>query len=137
MPPSAPAPSRAPKLSRRTASAAVAVAIAGSLSLQAVASTEQAQRDDHDWARDAVRAGDIRPLTDILRALERDFLGQVVEIELERSARRVLYEIELLTPKGHLVELAYDARTGQLVSAEGYGLDSARRPVQAASGASR
>ncbi|MCU0931537.1 MAG: hypothetical protein MUE43_06980 [Serpentinimonas sp.] len=132
--PSDPAPSRSPTLSRRTASAAVAVAIAGSLSLQAMASTEPAPRDDHDWARDAVRSGDIRPLTDILQVLERDFLGQVVEIELERSTRSVVYEIELLSPKGHLVELAYDARTGQLVRAEGRGLESARRPVRPSSG---
>ncbi|MCU0775938.1 MAG: hypothetical protein MUC74_16030 [Ideonella sp.] len=91
-------------------------------------------RSDHDWARDAVRAGEIRSLAEILKRLEREFHGQVVEIELERErdAGRIVYEIELLAPSGHVIELVYDARTGVLVRASGRELDKARRQVRLA-----
>lgn len=82
---------------------------------------------DQDWARDAVRAGNLKPLADILRRLEAEFLGQVIEIELERHRGRPVYEIELLSPRGHMIELVYDASTGHLLQARGPGLDAARR----------
>ena len=82
---------------------------------------------DQDWARDAVRAGNLKPLADILRRLEAEFLGQVIEIELERHRGRPVYEIELLSPRGHMIELVYDAVTGHLLQAQGPGLDAARR----------
>jgi hypothetical protein len=90
-----------------------------------------APRKDHDWALQAVRAGEIRAVADILQRLEREFLGHVLEIELERERGRIVYEIELLAPSGHVLELVYDARTAVLVSARGQGLDGARRQVGA------
>jgi len=86
-----------------------------------------APRHNHDWALQAVRAGEIRSVAEILQRLEREFLGHVVEIELERKHARIVYEIELLAPSGHVLELVYDARTAVLVSARGQGLDGARR----------
>lgn len=84
-------------------------------------------RSEHEWAMTAVRAGEILPLTNILKRMEREFVGQVVEIELERENGLIVYEIALLTPKGHVIELYYDARTGALVSVEGQDIYSARR----------
>ena len=104
---------------------ALAFVLAGLPLTTAAASTPPA--GDHDWARDAVRAGEIRSLVEILERLEREFHGQVVEIELERERERIVYEIELLTPAGHVIELTYDARTGVLLEAEGHDLDKARR----------
>jgi hypothetical protein len=82
---------------------------------------------DHDWARDAVRSGTLMPLTGILRRMEAEFLGQVLEIELEKKSGRLVYEIDLLSPRGHTIELVYDATTGHLLRAEGRGLEAARR----------
>lgn len=92
-----------------------------------------APRSDHDWALQAVRSGEIRSVADILQRLEREFLGHVIEIELEREREheRVVYAIELLAPSGHVLKLVYDARTGVLVSARGQGLDGARRQAGA------
>lgn len=91
------------------------------------ANAEMTTPADQDWARDAVRAGNLKPLADILRRLESEFLGQVIEIELERHRGRPVYEIELLSPRGHMIELVYDAVTGHLLQAQGPGLDAARR----------
>jgi hypothetical protein len=86
-----------------------------------------APRHDHNWALQAVRAGEIRSVADILQRLEREFQGHVVEIELERERGRIVYAIELLVPSGHVLELVYDARTAVLVRARGQGLEGARR----------
>lgn len=99
----------------------------GAVPVEATDSATAPPRSEHDWARDAVRAGEIRSLAEILKRLEREFHGQVVEIELERDEDRIVYEIELLTPGGHVVELTYDARTGVLLEADGRDLDGARR----------
>jgi uncharacterized membrane protein YkoI len=40
---------------------------------------------DHDRARQAVEAGEVLPLRTILERVERDYPGQVVEVELERA----------------------------------------------------
>lgn len=89
---------------------------------------------EQDWARDAVRSGSLRPLTDILKLLEREFLGQVVEIELDREGGRLVYEIELMTLKGHIVQLTYEATSGALLSVRGRGVENARRQSPAAKG---
>jgi hypothetical protein len=97
-------------------------------------SQPSSQPTDQDWARDAVRAGSLRPLTEILGRLEKEFDGQVVEIELERQGNRLVYEIEMLSLKGHLIELVYDARNGALVSVHGRGLEAARREASPLTG---
>jgi len=83
--------------------------------------------DDHDRARRALEAGEIAPLAEVLAAVERDFRGRVIEVELERDDGRWLYEIKLLTPQGAVIELEYDARSRTLLRAQGRGVDAARR----------
>jgi uncharacterized membrane protein YkoI len=90
-------------------------------------SIEMTESAHHDWARDAVRSGNLKPLVEILRRLEVEFLGQVIEIELARHRGRPVYEIDLLSPRGHMIELVYDATTGHLLQALGPDLDAARR----------
>jgi hypothetical protein len=133
--PATPVPSR-PKtrLAMRRAHALWLYALALSLALPTTAASPAdapVSRHDHDWALQAVRAGEIRSVPDILQRLEREFLGHVVEIELERERGRIVYEIELLAPSGHVLELVYDARTAVLVSARGQGVDGARRQASA------
>jgi uncharacterized membrane protein YkoI len=62
-----------------------------------------------------------------LQRLEREFVGQVLEIELERKESQVVYEITMMSPAGYLIEIVYDGKTGALVSATGERLHDARR----------
>ena len=74
--------------------------------------------DDHDRAKKLLDAGDILPLESILiKARERQ-PGKILEIELETEDNKLVYEIELLTPDGKVLELLFDARTGQHISTE-------------------
>jgi uncharacterized membrane protein YkoI len=98
----------------------VTVAVAG-------AALEVRADDDHERARRALEAGEIVPLADILAGVQRDFMGDVLEVELEDEHGRWLYEIKLLAPDGGLIKLQYDARTKELLGGRGRSLDKARR----------
>jgi uncharacterized membrane protein YkoI len=68
---------------------------------------------DHEQARRAYEAGEIVSLARILDAVEHDHAGKVIEVELEREDGRWIYEVEVLTSDGRVVELDYDAVTGK------------------------
>jgi hypothetical protein len=70
---------------------------------------------DHDRARQAVEAGDILPLRAILERVERDYPGQVMEVELEREKGEWAYEVKLLRKGGALMKLKILARDGAIV----------------------
>jgi hypothetical protein len=82
---------------------------------------------EQDRARDAVRAGEIAPLGQILEAVKRDFAGEVLDAELERDDGRWIYEIKLISPQGAVLKLKYDAKSRALIRAQGHGVDAARR----------
>jgi hypothetical protein len=44
----------------------------------------------HDRARQAVEAGEILPLRTVLERVERDYPGQVLDVELEREQKAML-----------------------------------------------
>jgi uncharacterized membrane protein YkoI len=69
-----------------------------------------AQPDGHDRALRALRAGEIAPLPDILATVAERVPGTVIEVELERRNGRYVYEVEVLTPQGMLVETYVDAQ---------------------------
>ncbi|MCB2018884.1 MAG: PepSY domain-containing protein [Hydrogenophaga sp.] len=81
-------------------------------------------RGDHDRAREAVVAGQILPLGQVLERLERDPGGRVLEIELESDDGQWIYEVKLLQPGGLLQRLEVDATTGEVI---GRRLKSRRR----------
>ncbi len=75
-----------------------------------------AQPADHEIARRAVGRGDMLPLERILAGIEAGHPGRIVEVELEDEGGMWLYEVEILTPEGRLIELELDPRTGAVLS---------------------
>ena len=86
--------------------------------------------DAADWRalHREVQAGRIQPLERILDSLSRDWLGEVIEVEVEREDGRWVYEIELLGPQGQVVEFEIDAASGDILEVEGRDLRGMRRP---------
>lgn len=86
--------------------------------------------DAADWRalHREVQAGRIQPLEQILDSLGRDWLGEVIEVEVEREDGRWVYEIELLGPQGQVVEFEIDAASGEILEIEGRDLRGMRRP---------
>jgi uncharacterized membrane protein YkoI len=89
------------------------------LALLGVGASQAADEHDHDRARRALESGEIVPLRTILERVERDYPGQIMEVELEREDARWIYEIKLLRTGGALVKLEIDARDGKLLGIKG------------------
>jgi uncharacterized membrane protein YkoI len=70
---------------------------------------------DHDRARDAVSQLGARPLATILPEIEQRYRARMVEVEFEPEDGRLLYEIELITATGRIIEVVVDASTGDIV----------------------
>ena len=73
---------------------------------------------DHDKARRAVEAGEIRSLADILDAIKGKLPGDVVGVKLEREAGAWMYELRVVDEKGRLFEIHVDARSGEIEQAK-------------------
>lgn len=74
---------------------------------------------DHDRARKALEAGEILPLRTIIDRLDRDYPGQILEVELERDDGQWIYEVKLVRDKGAVIKLKLDARDGTLLGIKG------------------
>ncbi|CAA7619770.1 Predicted membrane protein [Candidatus Terasakiella magnetica] len=69
--------------------------------------------ESHDRARQSVLAGEILPLSSILKMVETEFPGELIATELEERHGRPVYEIKVLTTDGHMLKVLYDARSGE------------------------
>jgi hypothetical protein len=78
---------------------------------------------DQRAARAALKAGEIRPLTELLAFVDTRCNGDLIEIELERGDAGWYYEIKLLGPESDINELEYHAHSFALIEAEGRNLD--------------
>ena len=70
---------------------------------------------DHDEARRLSQSGDILSLQVILEKLRPRYPGKVLEVELERKSGRLIYELEILSKDGVVLELYIDAKTGDVL----------------------
>lgn len=77
--------------------------------------------------REAVERNEIVPLKSIMKWIEDNYRGQVVEVELENEGKGFGYEIDLLTPDGSKIEFQFDAGSGELRSISGKDIERARR----------
>lgn len=65
------------------------------------------------------------PIGSLLERVRRDFEGDVLKVELETEdeiegrTERLVYEVKILTPRGRVLELIYDARNLELLEVEG------------------
>ncbi|RVT99390.1 hypothetical protein EOD42_04690 [Rhodovarius crocodyli] len=75
--------------------------------------------DDHERARRAFEAGEIRSLAEILTTVEERYLGRVIEAELEREDGIWQYEIKVQPPTGRPYKVEVNATTGEILRASG------------------
>ena len=73
---------------------------------------------DHEEARLLRLNGEIVPLSQILMNAENEGLETILEVELEKENGQWIYEIEGLSKDNQLIELEYDARSGDMLSRE-------------------
>ncbi len=69
--------------------------------------------DDYIEARRLLDSGEIQPLEVILKNVRQIFPGKVLEVELEKEDKQIVYEIEILGDDGVIKEVYIDAKTGK------------------------
>ena len=83
-----------------------------------VGATKAGERD-HERAMQAMEAGQIKPLTEILAIVTQEVPGRVIAVELEDERGQWIYEIKLIQDSGLVKKLDVDARSGQLLRSRG------------------
>jgi len=71
--------------------------------------------DDHDKIQSLVNTGKIQPLEAILQRLYKIEVGHILEVELEKKKKRLIYEIEIVNEDGVVKEYLFDAKSGELI----------------------
>lgn len=94
------------------------------LTLALLGMTPLAGADEHARDDDAApQAGEVVPLEDLLARIREDFDGSILKVELEQEWRRDgrvwVYEAKILTPKGDVMKLEYDAKSLELLEQKG------------------
>ena len=72
-------------------------------------------RRDHDLARQGQMQQTMVPLRAIIAGVHQTIPGDIAGIELERRGGNWLYEIKVISPKGVMIEVHIDARTGAIL----------------------
>lgn len=88
------------------------LALAASFAAIAFVPPAAASKDDHVEARALLRAGKILPLSKILDTVRKHVPGDVIEVDLDHEDRGWEYDVKVLTPKGRVMKVTLDARTG-------------------------
>lgn len=69
---------------------------------------------DHDVAYEALRRGQILPLSKILSLTAAQVSGEVIKVELD--SKRLEYKLKVLSANGQVRKVRMDARNGTLLS---------------------
>ena len=74
---------------------------------------------DGDKARAALERGEVIPLEQVLASLEGRVDGEISSIELEKEHGAWVYEFKVISPRGRMMEVHVDAKTGGLIEKKG------------------
>jgi len=78
--------------------------------------TPSAGRGDQDEARQAVEAGRIRPLAEIMRKVRGKLPGEVVHTKLENKGDAWLYEFRVINGSGQMFDVHVNGQNGEIMS---------------------
>ena len=71
-----------------------------------------------ETAKRLLSEGRIKPLAEVLDAVQRQVPGEMLEVELELEKTGYVYELKLLRPDGKVQEVEADAASGNLLKIE-------------------
>ncbi|ABI76069.1 peptidase domain protein [Hyphomonas neptunium ATCC 15444] len=79
---------------------------------------DDGDRGDEEIVWDARKRGEILPLEIILGSVLQQYPGELLKLELDEDDGYLIYEIEVLTRRGTVLEMDVDARTGRILDIE-------------------
>ena len=71
---------------------------------------------DHDNARDAVKSGNVLPLSTILSRVRRRYPGKLLDARLGSAGNRYVYSIKLRDSRNRIKVVRVDAQSGRILS---------------------
>jgi len=99
--------------------------VTAALILTQAAATAAVADEDHERAREALKAGEIRPLKEIVDDVQHRCGGKVIEVELDKTPgnghETWLYQLHMLMPTGNVLRLDVDAATTRILDVMGQG----------------
>jgi uncharacterized membrane protein YkoI len=98
--------------------AVLAITAALAFGVSAPTASARSDDDDHIAAREALRRGEILPLSRILAIALRRVPGDVIDVELDRHHGAWRYEVKVLTSTGRVREIKLNARDGAILEIE-------------------
>lgn len=84
-----------------------------------LAAAPAAADSDQDRAREAVQSGQVKPLNQILKAVRRQYKGEVLDAQLLDLGGAWIYRVRLLTKEGQVLDIGVDGQSGQIVDVQG------------------
>jgi uncharacterized membrane protein YkoI len=102
-------------------SAAILIALCAVYLGGSQALSREMEHEDHDEdrARAAVQRGEILPLEQVLAGLKSGVTGEISGVELEKEHGIWVYEFKIISPRGRMMEVSVDAKTGKLIEKKG------------------
>jgi uncharacterized membrane protein YkoI len=96
----------------------LALTLGATPALAADRNRDRDRREEQDIAREALRRGEVLPITRILAVVAQRVPGEVIEVQLETERGVLSYEVKVLTASGVVREVDVDARTGMITREE-------------------
>lgn len=102
------------------------------VALTVLAQPLAAASDEQDSALQAFQSGEVAGLPRILARARAAYAGRVLAVELIRgqtgnAAGPWVYMVKMLTPRGHVIMIYLNAKTGAIQTVRGRGADAARK----------
>jgi len=74
---------------------------------------------DQDRARAAVQSGQVKPLNQILKAVRKQYKGEVLDAQLLDLGGAWVYRVRVLTKDGQVLDIGVDGQSGQIIDVQG------------------
>ncbi|HHL31475.1 MAG TPA: hypothetical protein ENJ41_02740 [Oceanospirillales bacterium] len=86
--------------------------------LLCVSACSMVQAEDHNIAYKLLQKGEILSLETILQINHKQIPGEILQVELEREKKQLIYEIEVLNDNGVVWKYKIDAKTAEIIEKE-------------------
>jgi uncharacterized membrane protein YkoI len=73
---------------------------------------------DHNKAQQLLQSGQILPLQEILQQTQKTQPGSILDVQIESNGDEYFYIIKFLTVNSKVIEILYNAKTGEHLATE-------------------
>jgi len=79
---------------------------------------QETESERREAVRSAVEQGHIKPLSELLKDIQKRLPGKIIGVEAEQKGRGWIYEFRVIDTTGRLYEVSVDAATAEILKIE-------------------